>query len=214
MDIKIHRAIEQWSGELSGVFTMADLRVVLGDRTEAALFKRLAGLVREGVLVKVKRGLYAVPGASLEEISHRIDPKAYISTGTVLARHALIGSVPARRVQAVRTGRPRTYRCALGTIEHLSIAPRLYFGFSLEDGILRATPEKAFLDTCYYRWRGKTFSFDPASDVNTGDLDRELLAGYLERYDARFAEFFERVFFDGDLGTRERKPVLVREPAV
>ena len=29
MDIKIHRAIERWSGELSGVFTMADLRVVL-----------------------------------------------------------------------------------------------------------------------------------------------------------------------------------------
>jgi hypothetical protein len=194
MDMKIHKAIERWSGELSGVFTMADLRVVLGDRTEAALFKRLVGLVEEGVLVKVKRGIYAVPGASLAEISHRIAPAAYVSTGTVLARRGLIGSVPARRMQAVKTGRPRTYQCALGIIEHLSIAPHLYFGFSLEDGILRATPEKAFLDTCYYQWRGKTFSFDPATDVHTGDLDRALLDEYLASYDRRFVDHFNRIY--------------------
>jgi predicted transcriptional regulator of viral defense system len=194
VDIKIYQAIERWSDELSGVFTMADLRVVLGDRTEAALYKRLAGLVREGVLVKVKRGIYAVPGASLAEIGHRIAPEAYVSTGTVLARHGLIGSVPARRLQAVKTGRPRTYRCALGTIEHLSIAPHLYFGFGVEDGIRVATPEKAFLDTCYYRWRGKTFSFDPAADVAVEDLDRALLEEYLARYDKRFADHFNRMY--------------------
>lgn len=194
MDVKIHKAIERWADELSGVFTLDDLRVVLGDRTEAAMFKRLAYLVGEGVLVKVKRGIYATPEASLTEISHRIDPDAYISTGTILARHALIGSVPARRVQAVKTGRPRTYRCALGTIEHLSISPRLYFGYELLDGIRCATPEKAFLDTCYYAWRGKRFSFDPASDVAARELNQELLDEYLKRYDARFVRHFNEVF--------------------
>ena len=82
--------------------------------------------------------------------------------GTVLARTAIIGSIPARRVQAVKMGRPRTYRCELGTIEHLSITPRLYFGFGSIAGDLVASPEKAFLDVCYFTYRGRRFSFDPA----------------------------------------------------
>ena len=116
------------------MFTLADLRIILGDKTEAALYKRLNRLEEEGVLVKVKRGLYARSDAVLAAISNRIDPSAYISTGTILARFAIIGSVPVRRVQAVKIGRPRVYRSPLGVIEHLSISPRLYFGFALVDG--------------------------------------------------------------------------------
>ncbi len=194
MDVAIHQAVERWAGELGGVFTLADLRMILGDRTEAAMYKRLSGLVDAGSLIKVKRGIYATPGASLSSISHRIDPTAYISTGTILARHALIGSIPARRVQAVKTGRPRIYRCALGIIEHLSMIPRLHFGFTTVDGIPCATPEKAFLDVCYYTYRGKRFSFDPASDVSVSDLDRKILTGYLTCYDKRFVNYFNRIW--------------------
>ncbi|MBA4387784.1 MAG: hypothetical protein C0404_07375 [Verrucomicrobia bacterium] len=175
---------------------MPDLRVMLGDRTEAALYKRLNGLVEAGILLKVKRGIYATPEASLAAISNRIEPAAYVSTGTILAKCAAIGSVPARRIQAVKTGRPRTYVCKLGVIEHLSLSPQLYFGFEPADGILYATPEKAFLDVCYYTYRGKRFSFDPESDVNVSDLKRHVVYSYLRKYDRRFVDYFNRIWGD------------------
>jgi len=196
MDLALYRSIERWGSELDGVFTLGDLRVLLGDRSEAALYKRVAALVREGVLLKVKAGIYATPEADLSVISGRIDPEAYISTGTILARAALIGSVPVGRVQAVKRGRPRTYRCERGIIEHLSISPRLYFGFESVDGVRCATVEKAFLDVCYYRYRGRRFSFDPATDVSMAGLDRQRIEQYLERYDPRFVRYFTRIWGD------------------
>jgi len=194
MDMVLYRLVQRWSGELDGVFTLPDLRVVLGDRTEAAMYKRIAALLREGVLLKVKPGLYATPEADLAVVSSRIDPDAYVSTGTILARAAVIGSVPVGRVQAVKRGRPRTYHCKLGTIEHFSISPRLYFGFESADGMLQATVEKAFLDVCYYTYRGQRFSFDPATDVSLVDLDRQRIEQYLALYDPRFIRYFERTW--------------------
>ena len=103
MDAAIYQAIGRWAGELSGVFTLADLRIILGDRSEAALYKRLKGLVSTGTLIKIKRGLYATPEASLAALSHRIEPAAYISTGTILARHALIDRNDAVKRPLLRT---------------------------------------------------------------------------------------------------------------
>ena len=204
MKASVDRAIQRWAGEVEGVFALSDLRVVLGDRTEAALYKRLNDLVNSGTLIKVKRGIYATPEASLISISNRIDPAAYVSTGAILARNAVIGSIPVRKVQAVKTGRPRVYRCALGVIEHFSLSPRLYFGFTSVDGVLCATAEKAFLDVCYYTYKGKRFSFDPATDVNTAALDRQTISDYLARYDRRFISYFNRIW--GDRWRRSNRP--------
>ena len=194
MDIESYKAIAKWAPELDGVFTLPDLRVALNQNAEPTLYRAVAALVAESVLIKVKRGIYATPEASLATISSRIDPLAYISTGTVLADKAVIGSIPARRVQAVKVGRPRVFRCELGTIEHLSIAPRLFFGFAEEKGIRMATPEKAWLDACYYAYKGRTFSFDLDTDVDRTGLDEALLSKYLAAYDPRFRAAYERTW--------------------
>jgi hypothetical protein len=192
MDMKKAKAMDRWAAELDGVFTIADLKVALDENAEPTLYRAVAGMVSNGTLIKVKRGIYATPDASLTTISSRIEAKAYISTGTVLARRTIIGSIPVRRVQAVKVGRPRTYTCDLGTIEHLSISPRLYFGFTAVSGELVATPEKAFLDVCYFTYRGHRFSFDPGSDINLTGLDFNRIESYLEAYDKRFVSFFNR----------------------
>lgn len=186
--------IEKWAYELDGVIAMPDLKVVFGGQSEAALFKKLESAVKDNVLIKVKRGIYALPGAALEAISARINPDSYISTGTVLASRTVIGSVPARRIQAVKVGRPRVYECATGIIEHLSISPELFFGFESINGIKFATAEKAFLDVCYYYYKGRKFSFDPESDVNISGLDAGIISGYLRKYDRRFVGFFNRIW--------------------
>jgi hypothetical protein len=186
--------IEKWAEEFGGVFTLGDLRALNGDLSEAGVYKRLERMIVRGELVKVKRGFYARPSASLAAISARIDPTAYVSTGTALSRHLRIGSIPARRLQAVKIGVPRIYSCPLGTIEHLSIAPRLFFGFSEENGIRMATPEKAWLDACYYAYKGRAFSFDLDTDVDRAGLDEALLSKYLAVFDPRFRAAYERLW--------------------
>lgn len=192
MDIKTYREIEKWATELAGVFTIADLKVVLNENTEPTLYRAITTLVDSGMLIKVKRGIYATPEASLTTISSRIEPHAYISTGAVLARHAIIGSIPAHKVQAVKVGRPRLYACSLGVIEHLSISPHLYFGFTDGAGVRIASPEKAFLDVCYFTYRGHRFSFDPDTDINLDALDFDQIKRDLNVYDPRFVSFFNQ----------------------
>jgi len=189
--------LEGWAEELDGVFRLSDLRVLYGELSEAGVYKKIRGLVTEGRLMKVKRGVYALPSASLVSISARIDPSAYLSVGTALSRHVLIGSVPARRLQAVKVGVPRTYSCAQGVIEHLSLSPRLFFGFVMENGIRIATPEKAWLDTCYYAYRGRSFPFDLDTDVNRDGLDEARITRYLGAYDPRFRNQYIRNWREG-----------------
>ncbi len=183
--------IEAWSGEMQGVFTMSDLKILFSERTEAALYKKLSGFLQEGVLIKVMRGVYATPDATLDVISNRINPDSYISTGTVLARNMVIGSVPARKVQAMKIGRSRVYSFELGVVEHLSLASRLFFGFEVRGGVKYATPEKAFLDACYLFSKGKIFSFDLDTDINRDLLKRDLIQRYLKKYERGFVNFFK-----------------------
>ena len=192
MNLLSHNLIARWAEDLDHVFTLADLKVALKPDSDATLYRKVSKLVDDGSLIKAKRGIYATPEATLITISSRIEPSSYISTGTVLAANALIGSVPARKVQAIKTGRPRTYRCELGTIEHLSISPKLFFGYTSEAGIRIATPEKAFIDVCYFTYRGKRFSFDPGTDVDLERLDIDLIREYLQAYDPRFINFVKQ----------------------
>ena len=183
--------IESFAKEMQGVFTMSDLKVLYGQQTEAALYKKLTRLTTEGLLIKVKRGIYATPGATLDAISNRINPDSYISTGTVLAESMVIGSVPARKVEAMKVGRSRVYKFKTGVIEQLSISPSLFFGFESRGGINYATPEKAFLDACYLYSKGKVFSFDLDTDVNMERVNRERVAEYLKKYEGSFIDFYK-----------------------
>jgi len=192
MDIRIIRELEQWAKELSEVFTLPDLKVALREKSQATLFRKIKELISCGELIKIKRGLYSTTKASLEVISSRIDRDTYITTGTILAKNTIIGSVPGYKVQAVKIGRPRSYSCELGKIEHLSIEPKYFFGYTENNGILKATAEKAFLDVWYYLYKGHRFSFNPQSDVNIEDLDTKLIKQYLGEYDKRFNSYFRK----------------------
>ena len=94
-------------------------------------------------------------------------------------------------LQMVKVGRPRTYQCEIGTIEFLSIEPKLFFGFDRIEAANRAHLEKAFLDTCYYAYRGKQFPFDAYSDINRDSMDEARLEQYLDAFDIRFQTYFK-----------------------
>ncbi len=190
MKLQDYQKMAEVSAAMDGVFTLADFRVLYGGGSEATRFRKLEALVEAGELIKVKRGLYARPDADLRRISQRIDPESVVSLGSVLAAEGLIGSVPGRRVWAVRVGRPRRYSCGLGVIEHLSIAPELMAGWEWRDGCRCATPEKAYLDAWYFQYKGRRLPFDLLEDVDRERLDGEKLSTLLRLYESRFQRYY------------------------
>ena len=192
MEIASYKNLKSWSVELDGVFTIRDLQIGFAKRSIASLYKDIEKLVAAEELFRVKRGVYATPEASLVAIATRIYPESYVTTSTVLAKNLVIGSVPAKRVQMVKVGAPRKYSFPLGSIEFLSITPKLFFGFSSKNGVKWATPEKGFLDACYFYYKGKSFSFNLDSDISYEFLDWKLINKYLTKYDQRFLTFFQK----------------------
>lgn len=194
MDIRDYKQIKIWAEDLDGVFTIQDLRIAFNKMSSANMYRNIQALEESGDLVKIKRGYYATQDAELSTISARMYPKSYISTGTILANHKVIGSVPKRKIQAVRIGTPISFSCSLGTIEYLSIAPKLFFGFERIDNKNWATLEKAYLDCCYFYYKRKTFSFDLETDVDQELLDAKKIDQYLVYYDQRFVSYYREKF--------------------
>jgi len=61
---------------------------------------------------------------------------------------------------------------------------------------LKSADHESYISTgtaCYYRFKGKAFSFDPATDVNLGAFDTKLLKVYLQKYEKRFVDFMIRI---------------------
>lgn len=187
-----HRLLERHAEELRGVFTVSDLRNLFEPASEVELFRRIRRLQANRVLRRFCKSVYVVEKFNLEAVSCRINPESYISFGSVLSQHLLIGVIPTHTVTAVKVGRGRQYGNGMGTIVHLGIVPHLMFGIEFKEGIRRADAEKAYLDTLYFYQKGRHFSFDVFSDINNSGLDRDRIGEYLKHYrNPKFVRFVE-----------------------
>jgi hypothetical protein len=192
--VDIAERIHDLSDGMSGVFSLADLRNLVGNESPGAFYRRVKRLEAAAVLTRFARGFYVCKDFDPLVLSQRIAPDSYVSFGTVLARELLIGSIPAQRVMAVKPGPARAYRGQGLFLEHLHIIDSMFFGYEVKEGIRLATPEKAVLDVLYFYKRGRKFSFDIYSDIDYSALDQARFDGFLGRYaDSRFVEFCRRL---------------------
>lgn len=60
MKAKDLQLIQDYSGDLNGLLTMPDLKVLFAEQGDAALYKKLQIFIGEGILIKVKRGFTLV----------------------------------------------------------------------------------------------------------------------------------------------------------
>ena len=147
------------------VIRSADVATALNvGKSHAAVM--LARLSRHGHVVRLKRGLWVLPGAvdSLALAPYLTAPfPAYVSAHSALYYHGMISQVP-EMIYCVSPARTHTYRTPLGTysIHHLSSAFFLDYDTVGEGNILMSTPEKALVDFLYLRpARSRLFSALP-----------------------------------------------------
>jgi predicted transcriptional regulator of viral defense system len=113
----------------------------------------LARLAAAGHLVRLRRGVWALPGRvdALAMPEHLTAPlPAYVSLQSALYLHGMISQMPAV-TYAVTLARTRRYATPLGVVSLHHVRPTFFFGF--EDrgdaGGRLATPEKALVDFLY-----------------------------------------------------------------
>ena len=151
-----------------------------GVRDRQAIQRQLSRWVRSGRLIKVRRGLYAVPAPYRTrspdpfEVSNRLVRPSFVSMESALHFHELIPDVPFG-VTAVTTGRTGTHDTPLGTYVYRHIGPSRFWGFDEREiapgrRVYVATPERALLDLLYARRR----SDEPAylRQLRLQNLDR------------------------------------------
>lgn len=182
--------LREFADAQRGVFSKADLQVLLAERHPSAFVRRVQTLEAAGVLRRFARGIYVCDGFDLATLSQRLAPDSYVSFGNALAKRLVIGTRPERQLLAAKPGRAHQYRGLGYEIVHVHVAPHLDFGYQVEDGVRWADAEKATLDTLYFHLRGRRYPFDIYSDIEVARLDPARLEKYLAQYrNPRFVAF-------------------------
>ncbi len=170
-----------------GVYSTCDLAVVLERSHPSLLNKSIRLLIRQGVLHRVRRGLYVdrLHGYRPEIVGRRWLAPSYLSTETALDRHQLCDTgisaytyvttrlLPRREAaRRILEGRQFIYR-------HL--ARHLFFGYRVEAGIWLAEPEKAVIDFLYFVFKNQRSVLSP-EDIDFSQLNATRYRQYLRPY--------------------------------
>jgi len=190
--------IGRFSADLGGVFAFSDLWNLIGLHSSDRTAKVVNRLVRDGVLFKVRRGVYVTKEPDLWVLACRLKQNACISLDSVLAKNGLIGTVPVRSVSAIYPGNTTTVQTPAGRVRFFKIKKDLIFGtVKAPNGVTTADSEKAYLDLLYYYTKGASFVVDPLKDVDLWKLDPRKLRNYLRSYkNPKFRKFVEGVIRD------------------
>ena len=138
------------------IFTTHELSSASG-KSLSATTQSLNSLAREGVLVKIYRGVWAVrfgaQAISLYAVIPYLFPmhRVYVSFISALHLHGIIEHIPQVTTLASTT-HARTVRTSVGVFYAHHIAPSFFTGFDWYKGsgsFLIAEPEKALVDSLY-----------------------------------------------------------------
>ena len=155
----------------------------------------LSRALKGGLIHHINRGhyinsfLYGFP--AVEDVACFLKPPAYITCEWALNIHGI--SLQAPVVCTVVTlstsvGKKRNIQYQGITIEFSKISDRFFFGFIQHDNYYLATPEKAILDTLYYRRRIPAFD-----ELDLDDVDYETLVKMATKFPSTVSRAVNRL---------------------
>lgn len=124
-------------------FRTREYAALLGKGAYARLV--LHRLKAKGELALVRNGWWAFPDALAEAVACEISKPCYVSFHSALFLHGLTTQTP-RGIQVAVARRTKPYEVFGLKVKEFKIAKSLFKGFSAKDGVLLASPEKAFAD--------------------------------------------------------------------
>jgi len=165
-----------------GVFSLSEL----GSLFNIADYQKLQTLIgqfeKAGMLARYCRGVYVARKFDTKVLSAKVRPESYVTFGSALAAHRIIGTESPFLVSCVVPSKAAEYEGSVD-LSFSRIGQNLYFGFEPdENGVKVATPEKAVLDTFYFYQHGKRFYFNIFQDIQFSSLSKEKMDDFLAKY--------------------------------
>ncbi len=156
--------------------------------------RRLVDWAKNGKVVPLRRGLYALPKSQRKfdphpfVVANRLTSNSYVSLEMALRYYNMIPEHVAV-ITSVTTGRPGEWMNEFGRFLYRHIHPRYFFG--MERRLITgwqyadiAYPEKALLDLVYLRKGGDAPEFIQSLRLqNLEQLDMDRLQTFIERFD-------------------------------
>lgn len=191
------------------VFTTGDLCRLAG-KSASTVTQSLNNLVREGILVKVYRGVWADKSKSLSPYaainSLFSSQRVYVSFTSALHLHGIIGQIP-QGITLASIGHSKRLFTALGSFSLHKVSADFFKGFDWYrggDAFLIAEPEKALIDCLYLSTRKKNqFGHFPELDFS-------------RKFSFKKADFWIKKITDPNIGkkVREKYATLIKNQKI
>ncbi|GAG62184.1 hypothetical protein ES702_02788 [subsurface metagenome] len=167
-------------------FTVADLEKIL-ELERDSLYVTLNRLVKAGVLIKLRRGVYQPEFQSLEleKVANEIYYPSYLSFESALSRYGILSQIPYTLTFAT-TKRSKKLTLSGREVEYRQLKKDYFFAYTIKEGIYIAEPEKAILDQLYMMSKGKGES----------DISEWSLVGLKKNRFLRYSKKFPRTVQD------------------
>jgi len=161
-------------------FSTADLEKITGLERES-LKVVLHRLVRQGVLSRLRRGVYelVVDPANIRVVANQLYYPSYVSFETALSDYGILSQIP-YTVTFATTKKSKKITIRDSEVEYTQLRNDLFFGYTLNNGIYIAEPEKALLDQLYLVSRGKRSV--NIKELETKPISKTKLAKYAKKY--------------------------------
>lgn len=176
------------------LFSLSDINQLVND-TPANISIQLNRLIKSQVITRVAQRWYANPfnPPSLEEIAMVLRVPSYLSLEYALSRQGIL-SQHVYTLTLMTPTSPYTFQGTHATYEYHQIQKPLFTGYTQENNILIAIPEKALLDLIYIRGvKTKQFSLKRFESI-TQDMDLEAInSKLLKKYATLFGNNTQKI---------------------
>jgi len=176
-DIKL---IQILKGFNKSYFTIFDLEKILNVKKDS-LYVTLNRLVKSGVLIRLKRGVYQpeFKEPELEKTAGELYYPSYLSFESALSRYGILSQIPYALIFATTKKSKKLYLMDR-EIEYRQLKKDYFFGYLLNNGICIAEPEKALLDLLYMISKGK--ASNDLSELSLVNLKKNKFIEYSKKF--------------------------------
>jgi predicted transcriptional regulator of viral defense system len=167
-----------------GIFTARDVQALFGVSKVSSSFL-LFRYNKAGFVVRIKKGMYAFPDAIPPEsyLANKLYAPSYISREFALSYHGIIPET-VYEITSVSTKATRKFEKLGKVYSYRRIRKDAFTGYNIvkQQGysFLMADPEKAFVDTLYYR---VLFGKKPLSRFNKEKINAKKALQYAKLFD-------------------------------
>ena len=175
--------LADFAPKVGGVFSLSELSALFDISSKQLLWIAVRQFESAGLLKRYCRGIYIARDFDSQVLSAKVRTDSYISFGSALAYHRLIGTESPFLISCVVPSRASEYTGNVN-LSYAKISKKLYFGMTpLKNGVQMADAEKAVLDTLYFYQHKKVFYFNVFQDIDFTAISREKIEAYLNKYD-------------------------------